>query len=218
MIETALRDDSAMTKGKRAIVQPQPDLGTIILGKLKGDEPITLRRLVSRVSSDSAQSADRVVAEIVRLQGEGRLSVTEPKPYRTLPGYLFSPYSIWFWEVVLGALSSLGVVLISSGPFLYVRIVLGGLLVLFLPGYSIVNAIYPKKTEIDSLTTVALSFVMSVATVALIGFVLNYTPFGISLGAVAVCIGVMTLALTFLAAVRKYASYKLTMGLDPVSR
>jgi uncharacterized membrane protein len=144
----------------------------------------------------------------MRLQAEGRLLVTESSPYKTLPRYLFSPYSFWFWEVIVATLSSMGSVLLLSGPLFYVRIVLGGLMVLFLPGYLLVSVIYPKNTTLDGLTRLVSSFVLSLAVVTLVGFVLNYTPFGISLGAVVVSLGTLTLLLALVSTVTKFFHYR----------
>jgi len=206
-----------MTKKKTTTEDSKPSGETeaLVLKKLS-TEPIVLSNLVRDLSDELAYRPDEIISEIIRLQAIKRILIREATPYRTLPKYLFSPYSVWFWEIIVGTLSSLGLLLISSGPLLYVRFVLGGLLVLFLPGYSIVNIIYSKETKLDGLTRAAVSFVMSLATVTLVGFVLNYTPFGITLVAGALCIGILTLVLTFVAAVRKYAAYKLVKGLDLV--
>jgi len=59
------------------------------------------------------------------------------------------------------------------------RIVLGIPFLLFLPGYTLVTALYPKKEGIDAIERVALSFGLSIALVPLIGLILNYTPWGI---------------------------------------
>ncbi len=72
-------------------------------------------------------------------------------------------------------------ILVPSTSF---RIVLGLPFLLFLPGYTLLAALYPKKEEIDALERVALSFGLSIAVVPLIGLILNYTPWGIRLESV----------------------------------
>ena len=61
------------------------------------------------------------------------------------------------------------------------RIVLGLLFVLFFPGYSMLSALFPRQGSLDGIERIALSFGLSIAVTLLIGFVLNYTPWGISL-------------------------------------
>jgi uncharacterized membrane protein len=168
---------------------------------------------VEEISGESDCDPDRVVAEIIRLRADGRIRVSERVPYGKFADYLLSPLSLWFWEPVLATLSSLALLFASSGLGLYLRFILGGLLVLFLPGYSLVGLIYSKREELDYLSRIAFSFVMSLAIVILVGLVLNYTPFGITLVAVALSLGALAIGLLFLTALRKYAYYKLTRGI-----
>ena len=59
------------------------------------------------------------------------------------------------------------------------RNILGLPLVLFLPGYALIAALFPAKSDLDGIERVALSFGLSIAVVPLIGLGLNYTPWGI---------------------------------------
>jgi uncharacterized membrane protein len=53
--------------------------------------------------------------------------------------------------------------------------------VLFAPGYCIVAALYPKDHDIQLIERIALSFGLSIVVVPLIGYGLNFTPWGIRL-------------------------------------
>ena len=55
------------------------------------------------------------------------------------------------------------------------RIALGLPFILFFPGYTLIAALFPKKTDLDPIERVALSFGLSIAVVPLIGLALNYT-------------------------------------------
>jgi uncharacterized membrane protein len=59
--------------------------------------------------------------------------------------------------------------------------VLGLPFVLFFPGYVLIAALYPRRSDLDGVERVALSLGLSLAVVPLIGLVLNYTPWGIRL-------------------------------------
>ncbi len=61
------------------------------------------------------------------------------------------------------------------------RIALGLIFVLFLPGYTLVAALFPKRESLDAVQRTALSFGLSIAVVSLIGLIMNYTLWGISL-------------------------------------
>ena len=70
---------------------------------------------------------------------------------------------------------------VNTSSLLYVRYVLGGVFVLFLPGFLLISALYPRSGEMDALEKIALSIGLSLAIVPLVGLVLNYTPWGIRL-------------------------------------
>jgi len=84
-----------------------------------------------------------------------------------------------------------------------VRIVLALPVVLFLPGYALIGALFPKKDDIDMLERFALSVGLSIAVVPLIGLALNYTPFGIRLAPVLVCVSLFTFAMVLVAHYRR---------------
>jgi uncharacterized membrane protein len=189
------------------------DIEPLILGRSTGTKATTLSRLVKEISGELDCDPDRVVAEIIRLRASGKIRVSEQVPYGNLAEYLLSPLSFSFWELVLATLLSLTFLFASSGLALYLRFVLGGVLVLFLPGYSLVRLIYSKKEDLDYLSRIALSFVLSIAIATLVGLVLNYTPFGISSVAVGLSLGGLTIVLLFLTVFRKHAYYRLMRGI-----
>ena len=84
-----------------------------------------------------------------------------------------------------------------------VRIILGLPLVLFLPGYALIAALFPRKDDLDGIERVALSFGLSIAITPLLGLALNYTPFGIRLTPILIVLTVFTVALAIGAYVRR---------------
>jgi uncharacterized membrane protein len=73
------------------------------------------------------------------------------------------------------------IIIIIFVPNFVLRIILGLPFLLFFPGYSLILVLFPKKGQIGAIERVALSFGLSIATVPLIGLILNYTPLGITL-------------------------------------
>ena len=61
------------------------------------------------------------------------------------------------------------------------RIILGLPFLLFFPGYTLLAALFPRRTDLNGIEMVALSFGISLAAVAGIGLILNYTHWGIQL-------------------------------------
>lgn len=152
-----------------------------------------------------------------------------PRPIRRLPADLAA--------VALLTILTVLVVLIPGVRETPLRVVLGLPFVLFLPGYALIAALFPEAGEdpesntddletrgddeelanadsrqgIDGIERVALSFGLSIAVVPLIGLVLNFTPFGIRLLPILVSVAGVTLALTAVAAHRRWQ-------LDPADR
>jgi uncharacterized membrane protein len=180
----------------------------LILERTTGAKVATLSKLVKEISGELDCNPDRVIAEIIRLRANGKIRVSEQAPYRKLVEYLLSPLSLWFWELVLATLLSMALLFASSGLALYFRFVFGGILVLFLPGYSLVGLTYSKKNDLDYLTRTTLSFALSLAIATIVGLVLNFTPFGITLVAVALSLGAVTIGLLLLTAFRRYDYYR----------
>jgi uncharacterized membrane protein len=97
--------------------------------------------------------------------------------------------------VALLALATLVFTLTPMASLAVVRIPLGLVIVLFVPGYSLIAALFPRKNDLDGIERLALSFGLSIAVVPLIGLGLNYTPWGIRLTPVVVSLALFTLAM-----------------------
>ncbi len=104
---------------------------------------------------------------------------------------------------ILLALATLLFTLTPLGSMAVVRIPLGLLMVLFVPGYSLIAALFPKKTDLDGTERLALSFGLSIAVVPLIGLGLNYTPWGIRLTPVVISLAIFTILMALAARLRR---------------
>lgn len=104
---------------------------------------------------------------------------------------------------ILLALATLFFTLTPLGGISVLRIPLGLLMVLFVPGYTLIAALFPKMKDLDGIERVALSFGLSIAVVPLIGLGLNYTPWGIRLTPVVVSLAIFTLAMAGAAYLRR---------------
>ncbi|GAB7016564.1 DUF1616 domain-containing protein [Methanogenium cariaci] len=113
---------------------------------------------------------------------------------------------IWFRDLT-GILLWLGIaVLTIYVPYLNespLRIIFALPVVLFIPGYALIAALFPGKEEIDTLERVALSFGLSIAVVPLIGLALNYTPWGIRLDPIVLSLSIFTVMMVLVAHYRR---------------
>ncbi|MCX6689156.1 MAG: DUF1616 domain-containing protein [Methanoregula sp.] len=85
----------------------------------------------------------------------------------------------------------------------FLRILFGLPMVLFIPGYTLIAALFPGSKDIDGIERVALSFGLSIAVVPLIGLALNYTPWGIRLDPIVISLVIFTVAMSLAALYRR---------------
>jgi len=185
------------------------ELDELAINRLAEKESVTLIALVTELASELGCSADKVTESLIGLRARNRIVISERSPHTSFASYASSPRSFWFWAAATATLFSLVFVFATSGLALYLRYAFGGLLVLFLPGYSLIELLYYKK-ELDELTRSALSIGLSLALVPLVGLVLNYTPFGIRLLPVAVSLSGLTMVFLILALRNRHAYYETT--------
>lgn len=158
----------------------------------------------------------RVLREVYERVERGELKLIDPSPPKTFAGYLSRPaYNLWLYTALALTVVTLSVIPLSeSHPgILPLRYVLGSIYVLFLPGYSLIEALYPGEKELSPLERLALSIGLSLAIVPLIGLVLNYTPWGIRLKPYVAASSMLIVGLLLTAAYRKYQLLKAKLRL-----
>jgi len=142
----------------------------------------------------------------------GNLELSQSNPPSNIASYFVNLENAWFWGITaLVALTLVVVFTVNSSFLLYLRYVLGGVFVLFLPGFLLVSALYPRNGELDSLERVALSIGLSLALVPLIGLVLNYTPWGIRLEPIMVSMTLFAEVMAVAVAVRRFRYFQLSL-------
>lgn len=83
------------------------------------------------------------------------------------------------------------------------RVIFAVPVILFIPGYVLIAALFPEKKSIDGIERFALSVGLSVAVVPLIGLILNYTPFGIRLDPIVTALVIFILAMMVVTVYRR---------------
>ncbi len=86
---------------------------------------------------------------------------------------------------------------------MFLRVLFSVPVILFIPGYVLIAALFPEKKSIDGIERFALSIGLSIAVVPLIGLVLNYTPFGIRLDSIVTSLFIIILAMMIITVYRR---------------
>ncbi len=209
----ASRNDIAKAPRNNATPQKR-GIEEFVFQKISGSNNVTVDGLVTDIRAQLGYKSDRVVSKLIELKTEGKIRIIEKNPATSLARYAFSTNSLRFWGFVFAVVLSVLSVYITSGAALYFRYIFGSLLILFLPGYSLVEFLFARKQDMeDDLIRVALSIGLSLAIVPLIGLVLNYTPFGIKLCPIVSSLGGLTIILLVLGLAKKHRYYKMSLDM-----
>lgn len=175
----------------------------------------TLESVVDELSVKLHSNNRDVVSAIRALVKSGEITLVEKEPSHSLCSYSFRHYSNWFWLALIATLVSVGLVFATSGLALDLRYFFGTLLLLFLPGYSIVEVLFSRHNETRTdqgfvVTKIGLSIGLSLVLVASVALVLNYTTLGITPVSLAFSLFMITIFCLILALVRRYKQYRLS--------
>jgi len=153
----------------------------------------TLRKL--RTMGTSVKTDSGIVAES-EIVAEREIKKTPPT---------IKPRNYHLDIILVAAITLLTVAFVLIPPLnkTFVRTILGILLVLFIPGYTLIAALFPKWGDLDGIERAALSFGLSIAVTPLIGLALNYTPWGIRLDPILISLTIFTLAMCAIAFLRR---------------
>lgn len=134
--------------------------------------------------------------------------------------YALSGRAAWYWiTLLIMIITTLAVFVMPTVVFPenYIKSVLGLLFILFLPGFSLFQALFPLKIPFQSdaeymeiIVGVILSLGLNIALVSLVGLVLYYSPIGLRLSSVYESLFAITLLFATVAFVRKYQIFKIS--------
>lgn len=104
--------------------------------------------------------------------------------------------------IALVLLSDIFIFVLPQG-MTFMRAALGLPLMLFLPGYVLISALFPGKDDLEGLERLTLSFGLSIVIVPFIGFALNYSPWGIRLAPIVVILSLYILLMCAITVLRR---------------
>lgn len=187
----------------------------LILQVLNEERPENVEALVELVQQRVLLPKEKVIEHILDLQSEGKIKLTETVvPTPSIRPYLRSGNAYWYWATIfLAVATTIAVFTVPEDayPITYARHVFGAVFVLWMPGYTFIKALFPRKlpiqtssSELDKVERIALSIGMSLALVPLVGLLLNYTPWGIRLTPITLSLLALTLTLATAAVFREH--------------
>mgnify|MGYP005831098547 CR=1 FL=1 len=194
------------------------EIQSFIAQLLKRRGGLKVRDILEAASEKYSLDEEQLLGVIKDMAGRGEINLysSEVHGAKTDPAegegknvyrYLAAEGKVNFTVVILAAASVLAVLAIPEAyPALAVlRWILGGIFLLFLPGYSLLRALYPER-EFDVLERIALSVFLSVALTSILGLILNFTPAGVSLLPVLVAVAAFTVICSLIDFLRRIRS------------
>lgn len=149
-----------------------------------------------------------ILEAVKRLENKEKIELNHniPAHYSFMQYLKNTDYNLWLYLVLLASLgTSVTIYLIPAIHLLVIaRWVLGSLFILFLPGYTLIEALFPKRGDLDGIERLVLSIGLSLAITSLTGLILNYTPWGIRLNPIIISLTTFTLTMSLLATHRKF--------------
>ncbi|MCW4024174.1 MAG: DUF1616 domain-containing protein [Candidatus Bathyarchaeota archaeon] len=188
---------------------------------IASEQPENVEQLVDIMQTRYFLSKEQVAAALIELEADETVSFVKGKAQRffSIKDYLLSRCALWFWfSIVLSTVAALVFFLPANIlAVAYTRYVLGLIFLAFLPGYVFIKAMFPADTKIpikitseNKIERVALSLASSLCLAPLVALVLNYSPWGIRLESLTVCMLFLTLAFAFVAGYREYLAAKVS--------
>lgn len=180
-----------------------------VLETIRSRHPESVAELFRIMQEDDPSvTMEEVVGVVERLRDDEKIELKLPSP--RVGSYLqylaVRSENLWFYCVVVACVCVLTAVYVipSQYPLVVFRWVVGSIFVLFLPGFAVMQALFPAGKELDGIERFALSVGLSLAVTPLIGLLLNYTPWGIRLDPIMTGLFMFTLSIAIIATYRRY--------------
>jgi len=189
--------------------QENSDIIQYIIDLVKNEKPENVKQLVKFVHQKYPLKQNDVMNILVQLENEGRLHFVakEALVSPSLKEHVFSSTPSWFWvTVALTIVTAIMAFTISEDahPIVYFRYVLGTIFVLFLPGYTLMKAVFASKKELDDIEQIALSLGLSLAVAPVVVLFLNFTPWGIRQTPIILSLSLVTIAFATIGVMHEY--------------
>jgi hypothetical protein len=192
------------------------EIAQIIIQVMNERKPQSVQQLTALVKERLSATEEEILESILKLQSQGKIKLESQPPPASLKlaSYLKTSQALWYWATIAVATITVAAVFTVPEdfyPWSYLRNVLGIILVLWLPGYASIKALFPVRMPIQTSTEnletierIALSIGMSITLVPIVGLLLYYTPWGLSVTPIVLSLLALTVVLATVAITREH--------------
>lgn len=192
------------------------ELTQSIIHLIKEKKPRSVKELVSLAKGQLNITEQELYKILVEIQNKNIIKLernTLPK-LTNLSTYLKSKQALRYWlTTAITIFSAIVVFIIPDNfyPLAYIRAVLSLILILWLPGYTFLNVLFPYNFATKNSTNplqlverVSLSIGLSIVIVSLIVLLLNFTSFGINLTPIVLSLMLFILIFVTVGVIREF--------------
>lgn len=191
-----------------------------IIQIVRESKPENVNQLILLVQGKFSLPYREILRTIMELHNQGKIELATQSSLTSIrfAAYLKTEQALWYWATLTLTIAAAAVVFTVSEdlyPWVYIRYILGTIFMLWLPGYLFIKALFPTShplarpletsgKALDTVERIALSLGMSISLVALIGLLLNYTPWGIRLAPIVSSLVALTTVFATAAVIREH--------------
>ena len=190
------------------------DIKDEIIEIIEKNNPKNIEELFSFSKDKLDYNEDYLRSAIIKMINNKTLSLTYSKNDISFKDFITSVYAYWFWSIML-VLTIFYISVFFSNiykDFIFLRYILGGGVALFIPGFSLVMALFPKS-DMPMAEKIALSVGISLAVTPLVSFLLNFTPWKISFTPIVISLTLLIIATSLIGSYTNYLKFKESLAL-----
>ena len=181
-------------------------LNSKILLSINDLKPESVDQLIEHVSGKYDMPKKNVIESIIELENQGKIRISQSIdliPENVLD-YLFTENARWFWLINIASIVTvISVYMLRQPPLNYLRQFFGFIYILFIPGFSFMKTFFPEKI-MGNFERITLSIGLSITLTPLVGMLLNYTPWGLTVFTVTASLLGLTILLSLIGIVREH--------------
>lgn len=159
-------------------------------------------------AKDLCITEHELVDVIDRLKNKNGLNFKPPKQVASThpPDITIFSENRWFFFILVAILFTLTATRIKETmyPLVVLRWISALVMVLYLPGFALLQALFSEREDLEEAERFALSFGLSISITLLVGLLLAVTPIGLKLIPIVTSLSLFTASMAIVATYRRY--------------
>jgi uncharacterized membrane protein len=146
-------------------------------------------------------SIEEIQHAVKKLENDKKITLLEPGTNGHFFHYITRGYnglSLWLTTAATCLMMIIVFFLPNIGPWSYIRMIIGAIYVLYIPGNALVQLLFAHR-NIEQTERMVLSIGLSMALISIIGLVIKYVSLGLTAESAVISIGILSIILSAVA-------------------